>query len=46
MTNDCQDILTDEMESIQVEFKFSEEHNQLAQKAETKWLSLNGTFIS
>ena len=46
VTNDCQDILTDEMKSIQVEFNFFEEYNQLAQKTETKWTSLNGTFKS
>lgn len=44
VTNDCHDILTDEMKSIQVEFKFFEEYNQLAQKTETKWTSLNGTL--
>ena len=45
VSNDYQDILTNEMESIQVEFKFFQEYNQLAQKTETKWTSLNGTFV-
>lgn len=43
VNNDCPDILTKEMERIQVEFKFYEEYNQLAEKVETKWTSLNGT---
>ena len=46
VVNDCQDILTNEMKTIQVEFKFFEEYNRLAEKTETKWTSLNGTFIS
>lgn len=45
INNDCPDIVTQEMERIQVEFKFFEEYNQLAEKVETKWTSLNGTLI-
>lgn len=33
----------DEMDSINVEFKFYEEFNKLAEKTETKWTNLNGT---
>lgn len=36
INNDCPGILTQEMERIQVEFKFFEEYNQLAEKVETK----------
>ena len=46
MANDCQDVLTNEMEAIQVEFKLYEEYNKLAEKTETKWTSLNSTFIT
>ena len=46
VSNDCPDVLVEEMERIQVEFKFYEEYNQLAEKTETKWTSLNGTVIS
>ena len=46
VVNDCQDILANEMEAIQVEFKFYEEYNKLAEKTETKWTSLGGNFIS
>ena len=31
------------MDSINVEFKFYEEFNKLAEKTETKWTNLNGT---
>ena len=34
------------MERIQVEFKFYDEYNRLAEKTETKGTSLNGTLIS
>ena len=43
--NDCPDVLTKEMERTQVQFKFYEEYNKLAEK-KTKWRSLNGTLIS
>ncbi|RMX56685.1 hypothetical protein pdam_00025508 [Pocillopora damicornis] len=46
VNNDCPDILSKEMERIQVEFKFYDEYNRLAEKTETKWTSLNGTLIS
>ncbi|RMX60667.1 hypothetical protein pdam_00021124 [Pocillopora damicornis] len=42
--NDCPDVLTKEMERTQVQFKFYEEYNKLAEK-KTKWRSLNGTLI-
>lgn len=42
VNNDCPDILSKEMERIQVEFKFYDEYNRLAEKTETKWTSLNG----
>lgn len=43
VNNDCHNVLTDEMDSINVEFKFYEEFNKLAEKTETKWTNLNGT---
>lgn len=43
VNNDCHNVLTDEMDSINVEFKFYEEFNKLAEKTETKWTNLNST---
>lgn len=42
VNNDCHNVLTDEMDSINVELKFYEEFNKLAEKTETKWTNLNG----
>ena len=42
VTRECQEVLTNEMAKIKVEFKFYEEFNQLAEKSETKWTTLDG----
>ena len=45
VANECKDVLTREMQAINVDFKFFEEYNQLAEKTETKWTSLDGNLI-
>lgn len=42
VANECKDVLTREMQGISVDFKFLEEYNQLAEKTEIKWTSLDG----
>ena len=44
---ECKDVLTREMHAINVDFRFFEEYNQLAEKkkTETKWTSLDGNLI-
>ncbi|PFX17417.1 hypothetical protein AWC38_SpisGene18250 [Stylophora pistillata] len=37
---ECEEVLTAEMATIKVEFKFFEEFNQLAEKYERKWTAL------
>lgn len=36
MANECKDVLTREMQAINVDFKFFEEYNQLAEKDRDK----------
>ena len=36
MANECKDVLTREMQAINVDFKFFEEYNQLAEKNRDK----------
>ena len=40
MNKECEDVLTEEMSKIKVDFKFYEEFNQLAEKSEKKWTAL------
>lgn len=42
VTKECQEVLTKEMAEINVEFKFYEEYNKEAEKAEVKWTTLDG----
>ena len=42
VNKECEDVLTDEMAKIKVDFKFYDEFNQLAEKSEKKWTALDG----